>query len=208
MEQAFLQALSAFRGVASERLQQSEAALSLVPDAADQVGFESVQLEGWHAFQASAGREVLRGLVSPTDEVLLAQGKDLGLLVRAVEAELPEAAWAMGLAERLVWLLGSAYTLLSSPQALPHALSVQLVRKPGLRERLHAPRWEGEPGAGRRVTFCLMRAERGGRGTGAFQLQEGRLEEVEGMWGLTLSAWPTSVEAGGSKLGAGGATHR
>lgn len=90
MEQSFWRALRLFREAASERLQRPDGELMLVPNDPDQVGFEAVFLEGWHAFQATVERQQLRGMVSPRGEVFFAHGGDLGELLAAVMGSLPE----------------------------------------------------------------------------------------------------------------------
>ncbi|MFM7199980.1 MAG: hypothetical protein ACKO6N_04250 [Myxococcota bacterium] len=200
MEQSFWRALSLFRAAASERLQEPDGVLELVPNDPDQVGFEAVILEGWHAFQATVERQQLRGLVSPRGEVLFAQGGDLSPLVDAVGGVLPDGEREQGLVERLGFLLGGEYTVLGVSRGLPHALSVQVANNPAFRAWLRMPSWEGssEQEGGRAFVFCLMRAERGGRGVGSFQLMTARLLKEGGAWRLTLLPYRiTSGDVGG-----------
>jgi hypothetical protein len=114
----FQKALTAFRRTAARRLEQPEATLSVGPDAENQVGLPDAALPPFIAFQAEAGRRILRGLAAPSGVVVLVwqdQIENLGPLLEAAHAlDRQRALPAVEIAERIAWLHGPAHFLIAT----------------------------------------------------------------------------------------------
>jgi hypothetical protein len=115
---SFQKTLAHFRKAAAKRLNQPEGQVEVVPGAENINGYPEFALGPFIAFDATAGRDMVRGLAEPGGKVVIGskgQIEGLGHLLEAANALDPARTLpALDLAVRIVWLQGAEYFLIAT----------------------------------------------------------------------------------------------
>jgi hypothetical protein len=115
---SFQQALAHFRKAAARRLNQPESQIEVVPGAENITGYPEFALGPFIAFDATAGRDMVRGMAEPGGKVVLGmngQIDGLGHLLEAAHALDPARSLsAIDLAVRIVWMQGAEFFLVAA----------------------------------------------------------------------------------------------